>query len=153
NQLGYAYRFMGKMADAEKTFKKYTEIIPDDPNPYDSYAELLMKLGRFDESIKSYEKALSVDPNFVASLVGIGNNYMFMGKGDDARKTFAKLLAQARNDGEKRQALFWMAISYVHEGQTDKALAEAVKESEVAIAAKDQVALSQDYNFMANILL
>jgi tetratricopeptide (TPR) repeat protein len=153
NQLGYAYRFMDKMADAEKTFKKYTELIPDDPNPYDSYAELLMKLGRFDESIKTYEKALAVDPNFVASLVGIGNNYIFMGKGDDARKSFAKLTAIARTDGEKRQALFWTAVSYVHEGATDKALAEAVKESEIAIAAKDMIALSQDYNFMANILL
>ncbi len=153
NQLGYAYRFMGKFDDAEKTFKKYIQLIPGDPNPYDSYAELLMKLGKFEESIKNYEKALSVDPNFVASYVGIGNNYMFMGRGDDARKSFGKLLANARNDGEKRQALFWTSISYVHEGATDKALAEAVKESEVAVASKDMVSLSQDYNLMANILL
>ena len=33
NQLGYAYRFIGKYDEAEKTFKKYTELIPDDPNP------------------------------------------------------------------------------------------------------------------------
>ncbi|HEY7056619.1 MAG TPA: tetratricopeptide repeat protein, partial [Vicinamibacterales bacterium] len=79
NQLGYAYRFLEKYDEAERTFKKYTELIPDDPNPYDSYAELLMKRGRFDESIKSYEKALSIDPNFVASYIGIGNDYLFMG--------------------------------------------------------------------------
>ena len=71
---------MGKYPEAEQAFKKYIELIPDDPNPYDSYAELLMKTGRFEESIKNYEKALSVDPNFVASYVGIGNNYVFMGK-------------------------------------------------------------------------
>ncbi|HKA86910.1 MAG TPA: tetratricopeptide repeat protein [Haliangiales bacterium] len=153
NQLGYAYRFMGKFDDAEKTFKKYIQLIPNDPNPYDSYAELLMKLGRFDESIKSYEKALSVDPNFVASYIGIGNNYMFMGRGEDARKSFGKLLANARNNGEKRQALFWTAMSYVHESATDKALAEIAKQSEVATAAKDMVALSGDYNVMGNILL
>src|SRR5262249_51599974 len=67
NQMGYAYRFLGKYAEAEQAFKKYIELIPNDPNPYDSYAELLMKTGRFDESIKNYEKALSIDPNFMSS--------------------------------------------------------------------------------------
>jgi tetratricopeptide (TPR) repeat protein len=46
NQLGYAYRFTDKLADAERTFKKYIELIPGDPNPYDSYAELLMQEGK-----------------------------------------------------------------------------------------------------------
>jgi tetratricopeptide (TPR) repeat protein len=36
NQLGYAYRFEGKYPEAEKTFKKYIELLPGDPNPYDS---------------------------------------------------------------------------------------------------------------------
>ena len=79
NQMGYAYRFLGKYAEAEQAFKKYIELIPGDPNPYDSYAELLMKMGRFEESIKNYEKALAVDPNFVASYIGIGNDRVFMG--------------------------------------------------------------------------
>ncbi|MDQ3224723.1 MAG: tetratricopeptide repeat protein [Gemmatimonadota bacterium] len=51
NLLGYALRATADYAEAEKAFKKYIELIPEDPNPYDSYAELLMKMGRFDESI------------------------------------------------------------------------------------------------------
>ncbi|HKR99030.1 MAG TPA: tetratricopeptide repeat protein, partial [Candidatus Dormibacteraeota bacterium] len=43
NLLGYAYRQIQKYDDAETAFKKYIELIPGDPNPYDSYAELLMK--------------------------------------------------------------------------------------------------------------
>ena len=35
NQLGYAYRFIEKFNDAENAFKKYIELIPGDPNPYD----------------------------------------------------------------------------------------------------------------------
>jgi tetratricopeptide (TPR) repeat protein len=42
NSLGYAYRPLEKYADAEQAFRKYIELIPDDPNPYDSYAELLI---------------------------------------------------------------------------------------------------------------
>ena len=82
NQLGYAYRFVDKFTEAEKAFKTYTQLIPSDPNPYDSYAELLMKMGRFDESIAMYQKALSLDPNFVASYVGIGNDHLCAGRPD-----------------------------------------------------------------------
>jgi len=45
NILGYAYRQQGDYAAAEQAFKKYIELIPNDPNPYDSYAELLLKMG------------------------------------------------------------------------------------------------------------
>ena len=58
----------GKMLttpNAEAAFKKYIELIPNDPNPYDSYAELLLKMGKFDDSIAQYRKALAIDPNFV----------------------------------------------------------------------------------------
>ena len=153
NQLGYAYRFIGKYADAEQAFKKYIEIIPDDPNPYDSYAELLMKMGRFEDSIKNYDKALSLSQNFVASYIGIGNDQIFMGKGEDARKTFARLAGVARNDAERRQALFWNAVSYIHEGATDKALAEVQKEQAIAHAGGDLANASADQNLMGDILL
>ncbi len=49
NILGYAYRQNADYANSEAAFKKYIELIPNDPNPYDSYAELLLKMGRFDE--------------------------------------------------------------------------------------------------------
>jgi Flp pilus assembly protein TadD len=39
NALGYAYKPMGKYTEAENAFKKYIELVPKDPNPYDSYAE------------------------------------------------------------------------------------------------------------------
>jgi tetratricopeptide (TPR) repeat protein len=152
NQLGYAYRFLEKYDEAERTFKKYTELIPDDPNPYDSYAELLMKRGRFDESIKSYEKALSIDPNFVASYIGIGNDYLFMGRPTEARATFAKIDKVARNTGEHRIAHFWTAASYVREGATEKALAELKAGYALADAEHDGATMSGDLNLMGDIL-
>src|SRR5262249_11246527 len=45
NLLGYANRQNGDFAAAEKAFQKYIDLIPKDPNPYDSYAELLLKMG------------------------------------------------------------------------------------------------------------
>jgi tetratricopeptide (TPR) repeat protein len=153
NQLGYAYRSMGKYGEAEQAFKKYIELIPNDPNPYDSYAELLMKMGRFEDSIKQYEKALSIDPNFVASYIGIGNDRVFMGQPAQGRESYAKLAAVARNDGERLLACFWTSQSYVHEGSTDKALAEVEKMAAIDRSGKDLVALSGTLNQAANILL
>ena len=152
NQLGYAYRFLERFEEAEKTFKTYTQLIPNDPNPYDSYAELLMKMGRFDESIATYERALAIDPHFVASYVGIGSNYLCMGRPERARDAFARLLAAARNTGERRLAHFWTAASYVHEGATDKALAELSAESALAEAEHDRASMSGDLTQMGNIL-
>src|SRR5688572_14092411 len=37
NIIGYAYRTEGRYDEAEQAFKKYVELIPNDPNPYDSY--------------------------------------------------------------------------------------------------------------------
>jgi tetratricopeptide (TPR) repeat protein len=153
NQKGYAHRFLGEYGKAEQAFLKYIELIPTDPNPHDSYAELLMKMGRFEEAIASYRKALSLDPNFVASYIGIGNAQVFMGHGQEARRTYSKLAAIARNDGERRQAHFWTAMSYVHEGATDAALAEIEQMAAIDRAGKDRVALSGVTAQMGNVLL
>jgi tetratricopeptide (TPR) repeat protein len=152
NQMGYAYRFLGQYGQAEAAFKKYVELIPGDPNPYDSYAELLMKMGRFDESIAMYNKALAIDANFVASYIGIGNDQLFKGQAAAARETFAKIAKVARNTGERRTAHFWTAASYVHEGATDKALAEL--EANVALSGAEQDGGSQsgDLTLMGDIL-
>jgi tetratricopeptide (TPR) repeat protein len=152
NQLGYAYRFLEKFEDAETAFKKYIQLIPGDPNPYDSYAELLMKRGRFDESIAQYEKALSIDPNFIASYIGIGNDQLFLNHPDQARSAFAKIAAVARNTGEKRTARFWTAASYVHEGATDKALAELQGSYALAEEAHDGASMAGDLTQMGDIL-
>jgi tetratricopeptide (TPR) repeat protein len=153
NQLGYAYRFEGKYPEAEKSFKKYIELLPGDPNPYDSYAEFLMKVGRFDESIASYRKALEVDPTFVASLIGIANDQMFQGKGDEARKTLKQLSSVARNDGERRQALFWTAESYILEGRHDEAIRAVGEERAIAVKSGDLGAQAQDLALIGNIQL
>ena len=152
NQMGYAYRFLGKYGEAEAAFKKYVELIPGDPNPYDSYAELLMKMGRFDESIAMYNKALAIDPNFVASYIGIGNDQLFKGQPAAARETFAKIAKVARNTGEKRTAHFWTAASYVHEGATDKALAEIDANYALSGAEEDGGTQSGDLTLMGDIL-
>ncbi|KPL19372.1 MAG: hypothetical protein AMJ92_03570 [candidate division Zixibacteria bacterium SM23_81] len=152
NQLGYAHRFLENYAEAEKAFQKYIELIPDDPNPYDSYAELLLKMGRYDESIENYRNALEYNPNFVASHIGIATNLNYKGQHGEARKQLQKLYDIARNDGERRAAHFAMTVSYVDQGDMDKALKEQEKQYALAEKINDATAMAGDLVTMGDIL-
>src|SRR5687767_5576937 len=153
NLLGYAYRQAGRFQDAENAFKKYIELIPNDPNPYDSYAELLMKMGRFDESIGMYRKALKTDPKFAPSYIGIASSLMYQGKHDAARSEAWKLQQAARNDADRRNALFATAVAYADEGKFDEALAELKKQYAVAEKINDAANMSGDAVAMGDVLL
>ncbi len=153
NQLGYAHRFLYQYDDAEKAFKKYIALIPGDPNPLDSYAELLMKTGKYRQSIEMYRKALKIDPHFVASFVGIATNHDYLKEYERARAVLDDLLKNARDDGERRTAWFGMATSYIHEDRFDKAV-ECIEEM-MTLAEKidDKGALAGDLNALGLIYL
>ena len=152
NMLGYAERNLGNYSNAEKAFLKYIELIPDDPNPYDSYAELLLKEGKYDASIEQYRKALKIRSDFLGSKLGIATDYTFLKQYDNARKECDDLLSMAKDDGQKRAALFTKALSYVDEGNTDMAIEELKKEYAIAEAINDEGNMSADLNTMGNIL-
>lgn len=152
NQLGYSNRQLGNYKKAEKAFAKYTELIPNDPNPYDSYAELKMKIGDFEASIDLYRRALRANPNFGPSHVGIATNYNLLGRHEKAREELREYFNIARNDGERRQALFAMAVSYIDQGNYAKALEQVNKMYAISEKTNDMPAMAGDLGTMANIL-
>ena len=153
NMLGYSYRFNDQLDKSEQAFRKYIELIPNDPNPYDSYAELLMRMGRYDESIDNYRKALQQDPHFTGSSLGIATDLNFKGEHEKAREELQKLYDSARNDGERRTALLGMTISYLDEGNSQKALEEQDKMLALAKKMNDPTNVTGDLNTIGTILL
>ena len=152
NQLGYALRNLGDFDGAAKAFKRYTELIPDEPNPYDSYAELLMKTGKFQDSIAQYEKALEINPNFTASYVGMAYDWIFLGEFEKARAALARALFIAPNDGERRQILLWIATSYAHEGNLERAFAELDRRVEISRKGQDLLTVAGDVYLQGRVL-
>ncbi len=153
NILGYAYRQNEAYTDAENAFKKYIELIPNDPNPYDSYAELLLKMGRFDEAITQYNKALAINSNFINSHFGIAAALIYKGKPADAQAELQKMMQKARTDGERRTALFGQTVVAIDSGKLDQALAEVEKQYAVAQKNNDAAAMTGDLQLKGNVLL
>ena len=153
NSIGYAYRPTGDMAAAEKAFQQYIALVPNDPNPYDSYAELLMKLGRFDESIAQYNKAQLIDPHFSGSFVGIAADHLFAGRHVDALAEANRYLSVARDDHERRAALLTRALVQVDNGSTDDALRSMDRMYNLALVIGDTASMADDAIAIGDILL
>ena len=153
NQLGYAYRQEGDFANAEQAFQKYIGLIPNDPNPYDSYAELLLKEGKFDESVVQYRKALSLDDTFNPSRFGVSADLMYQGKAAEAESELQTMASRARNDGELRTAYFGMAVLASDGGKFDKAQQAMDKEYAVAEKKNDVPSMAADLQAKGNIAL
>ncbi|MFC2083940.1 tetratricopeptide repeat protein [Bacteroidota bacterium] len=122
NKIGYDFIDLKFFKSAEEAFKKYINLIPNSPNPYDSYAELLLKLGKYQESIVQYQTAYQKDVLFTQALSGIGNNYIFIGEFEKARDYYHRQHEKALRMNEKLDALMLIAISYVHEGNIEEAV-------------------------------
>ena len=153
NILGYALRQKQNYAEAEQSFKKYIELIPNDPNPYDSLAELFLKMGKFDDAIAQYRRALAIDSNFINSHLGIGAALMYQGKAEEAAAEFSKIASKARNDGERRTAMFALTVLAVDSGKMDQALGEVDKQYALGEKTADVPNLAGDLQLRGNILL
>jgi tetratricopeptide (TPR) repeat protein len=151
--VGYAHKQAGNYEAAEAAFAKCIELLPEEANPYDSYAELMMTTGRFEEAIRNYRLALSKDPDFFFSALGLGHSQALLGRLEEARQTYRDLYGRVGTDGQKRQALTWIAATYAQEGQYDEALATIGEMATLAEATGDRVALSDDHLLMGSLLL
>lgn len=153
NQRGYAHRFSGDFKRAEEDFKNYIKRLPTDPNPYDSYAELLLATGRYNESIGEYKRALDVRATFLPSRIGVISNLTYLGRHRDAIGAVDDYLKASRNIAERNGGYYQAAAVYVDQDQYGKAMAEIDKSLAANKAAKDHAAASFDAGTLSRINL
>jgi tetratricopeptide (TPR) repeat protein len=110
-------------------------------------------MGRFDEAITQYNKALAIDPNFINSHFGIAAALTYKGKAADAQAELQKMTEKARTDAERRTALFGQMVVAIDSGKLDQALAEVDKQYAIAQKNSDPGAMTGDLQLKANVLL
>jgi len=120
NNMAYNYAYVRRFDKAFKLMDRYVAALPHDPNPQDSYAEILRMAGRFDQSLDHYRAALTIDPEFYSSQFGLADTYSL--KGDQVRARREYEAGFRRFSLAQQQRVLWRtreAATFVREGDLD----------------------------------
>src|SRR5580700_11303981 len=137
NDLAYLYARNRQFAKAFADMDRYVALLPKEPNPQDSYGELLRMAGNFEGSLQHYRAALKIDPDFVTSQVGLGDTYALMGNQEQARVEYEKAIRYAHNEADRLTYSMQKAMTWVRDSkfaEADKAFEEIAQTAH----AKDQ---------------
>jgi len=129
NELAYAYAYNGDFEKAFPLMEKYVALEPDQPNPHDSYGELLRLAGKFDAALEQYRASIRIDPDFGSEL-GVADTYALMGKEEDAREEYERAIVFATSEHDKVEYELQSAVTWIREGnhkQAEKALREVAR--------------------------
>ena len=127
NDLAYVDARNREFDKAFAAMDRYVALLPNEPNPQDSYGELKRMAGQFDSALEHYNAALKMDPDFVSSQVGLGDTYALMGNQEQARAEYDKAIRFAHNEADRFGYGIQKAVTYVREGnfaEADKQLQE-----------------------------
>jgi tetratricopeptide (TPR) repeat protein len=120
NRIAYCYARTQQYDKAFAAMKRYTELLPTQPNPEDSFAEISRSAGRLEDALAHYRAALKIDPAFTDSQLGLADTYAVMGDEPRARAEYAIAIQKAT----KAQTVIWgmqSAATYVREGDFENA--------------------------------
>jgi predicted Zn-dependent protease len=127
NVLGYTLRGQGRNEEAHAVFERNAAAHPDQPNPWDSLANSYDALGRLDDAIRAWERALRTDSTFrfLRSFRPIqhrlGHGYLKAGRHADAERAF---LGYARQRPDEATAYHSLGGLYLATGRLDEAAAQ-----------------------------
>jgi tetratricopeptide (TPR) repeat protein len=121
NDLAYVYARNRQFAKALAAMDRYVVLLPKEPNPQDSYGELLRMAGNFEGSLTHYRAALTIDPNFVTSQLGLGDTYALIGNQEQARVEYDKAIRFAYNEADRLTYSMQKAMTFVRDGNFTEA--------------------------------
>ena len=106
--------------------ERYIALLPKEPNPQDSYGELMRMSGN-SKLAPALSAALKLDPDFVSSQLGLGDTYALMGNQEQARAEYDKAIRFAHNEADRLTYSMQKAMTFVREGnfaEADKQFTE-----------------------------
>lgn len=127
NDLAYVDARNRKFDKAFAAMDRYVALLPKEPNPQDSYGELLRMSGNFEGALTHYRAALKIDPDFVSSQLGLADTYALMGNQEQARAEYDKAIRFAHTEADRLTYGMQKAMTFVRDGsfaEADKNLQE-----------------------------
>ena len=149
NDLAYLYARSRQFDKAFADMDRYVALLPKEPNPQDSYGELLRMAGNFEGSLTHYRAALKIDPDFVTSQVGLGDTYALMGNQPQARIEYDKAIRYAHNEADRLTYSMQRATTFVRDGNYAEADKDFQEIAETAHAKEQDLQEAQALRSMA----
>ncbi len=149
NDLAYAEARNREFAKAFAAMDRYVALLPKEPNPQDSYGELLRMAGNFEGSLQHYRAALKIDPDFVTSQVGLGDTYALMGNQEQARVEYDKAIRFAHNEADRLTYSMQKGMTWVRDGKFDEADKVFLEVAETGHAKEQDLQEAQAFWHMA----
>ena len=149
NDLAYLYARNRQFPKAFAAMDRYVALLPNEPNPHDSYGELLRMAGNFEGSLRHYHAALKIDPDFVTSQVGLGDTYALMGNQEQARIEYDKAVRYAHNEADRLAYNMQKAMTWVRDGKFAEADAAFQEIAQTAHAKEQDLQEAQAYRHLA----
>jgi tetratricopeptide (TPR) repeat protein len=115
NDLAYAYARQSDFPPAFDAMERYVKVLPNEPNPQDSYAEILRLSGNYEDALEHYEAALKIDPDFHSSQLGLADTYALMGDQARARLEYEKAIQRDSNEANRVNYAIQSAMTWVRE--------------------------------------
>jgi tetratricopeptide (TPR) repeat protein len=134
NDLAYAYADLGNFDKAFATMDRYVALEPEQPNPHDSYGEILRMAGRFDAALEQFRMSIRIDPNF-GSEVGVADTYALMGKEREAREEYDRAIVFAPSNVDKVQRELQAAVTWIRDNnrkQAERAFSDVARHAHSA---------------------
>jgi tetratricopeptide (TPR) repeat protein len=113
NNIAYCYAYAGRGQLSPPFMERYVAALPGQPNPLDSYGEILRMLGDFKGALAHYEASNQMASGF--SQIGISTTYALMGDEERARAEYEKAIAQEEDPGTKLTYQMLQAMTYYRE--------------------------------------
>ncbi|MDD5299158.1 MAG: tetratricopeptide repeat protein [Gallionella sp.] len=79
NNLGAAFKDIGRMDEAEASLRRALEIKPEIAEVHSNLGQILLAQCRFDEAEVSYRRALKIKPGYAEAYGGLGGALLYMG--------------------------------------------------------------------------
>lgn len=149
NDLAYVQARNREFDKAFDAMDRYVKLLPNEPNPQDSYGELKRMAGQFDSALQHYSAALKIDPDFVTSQLGLGDTYALMGNEEQARAEYDKAIRFAHNEADRFAYSIQKAMTYVRDGNYAEADKQLLVVAETAHAKEHDLQEAQALRQMA----
>jgi len=134
NDVAYGYADLGNFDKAFAAMDRYVALEPDQPNPHDSYGEILRMAGKLDSALEQYRMSIRIDPNFGSEL-GVADTYAVKGKEREAREEYDRAIVFAPSNADRVQRELQSAVTWIRENnrkQAEKALSDVARHAHAA---------------------